>query len=77
MILYVAKHDSVEGPGQYFASEEFPQANRNLVEVVMVENFPEDIWAFTLAGGLPVDSDWSNDSTWVEWWNDGQTVYAR
>jgi hypothetical protein len=30
-----------------------------------------------LAGGLPVDIDHSNDSTWLEWWEEAEPVWSR
>ena len=79
MQLYLL-HD-LDPSGGFFAAQEFkpdPHAERPSVdEVRLVEDFPDDVWEFTLAGGLPVDPDGSNDSTWLPWWDDALPVWSR
>ena len=78
MILYILRES--DPAGGYFSAQDFkPDSSHHptLNEVRVVENFPEDIWDMVLQGGLPVDPDHSNDSTWVEWWPEAQTVWVR
>lgn len=79
MELYLI-HD-INPSGGFFAAQEFkpdPLLERTTVdEVRVVENFPDDVWEFALSGGLPVDSDHSNDSTWLPWWDDAALVWSR
>jgi hypothetical protein len=46
-------------------------------EVRVVNNFPEDVWDMVLKGGLPIDEDFSNDSTWLPWWAEAETIWTR
>ena len=79
MILYILKDDDPQGG--YFAAQEFKPDMRverkSICEVRMVPDFPEDVWKFALQGKLPVDPDISNDSTWIRWWPDGETIWVR
>lgn len=50
---------------------------RTISEVRLVEEFPQDVLDMALTGGLPVDENHSNDSTWIEWWRDARTVWLR
>ena len=79
MILYLLR--DTDPNGGYFAAQEFKpdpsQERRTIVEVRAVEDFPEDIWELVLSGGLPVDLDHSNDSTWLEWWDEATPVWRR
>lgn len=77
LILFLSLDDRPEG-GIFSASQEMPPLDDpHLVEVRVVPNFPADVWAFALAGGLPVDEDHSNDSTWAPWWPDGVPIWTR
>lgn len=79
MILYILR--DLDPRGGYFSAQPFkpnPVEERdNVVEVRAVRDFPEEVWEFALAGGLPVDIDHSNDSTWVEWWDQAEPVWSR
>ena len=79
MILYLLHNRDPNGG--YFAAQEFKpdplEERESLIEVRAVADFPEDVWEFALAGGLPVDVDHSNDSTWIEWWAEAEPVWSR
>lgn len=79
MLLYIL-HDT-DPYGGYFSAQPFkpdPATERRSVdEVRAVADFPEDVWDFAMAGGLPVDVDRSNDSTWAPWWADAEIVWTR
>ena len=79
MILYLLR--DTDPIGGFFAAQELkpdPITERYTVEEVRaVRDFPEDVWEFALSGGLPVDIDRSNDSTWLEWWHDAEIVWTR
>lgn len=79
MILYLARDADPNG-GYFEAHSTKPTEDvmrRTLQEVRVVDDFPEDVWEFALAGGLPVDSDGSNDSTWAAWWPDATVVWTK
>ena len=79
MILYLLR--DLDPIGGYFAAQEFKpdpiEERPSIIEVRAVEDFPQDVWELALAGGLPVDLDHSNDSTWIEWWHDATPVWER
>ena len=79
MILYLLR--DTDPAGGYLCAQEFKpdmtQERKTVVEVRAVPDFPEDIWAMVLEGGLPVDPDYSNDSTWLGWWDDAERVFLR
>lgn len=66
--------------GGYLCAQEFKpdmtQERRSIVEVRVTE-IPESLWRDMLAGILPVDEDHSNDSTWIEYWDDADVVWIR
>lgn len=79
MILYL-EHSTDPYGGHLSASAAEPDPasfRRTVDEVRVVENFPDDVWALALAGGLPVDEDHSNDSTWLPWWDDAAPAWSR
>ena len=78
MRIYLAMSDSPER-GYYSAFVEKPDLRvlRDVREVRVVERFPEDVWRLVSAGGLPVDEDDMNDSTWIEWWGKARKVWQR
>lgn len=79
MILYILR--DIDPIGGFFAAQGFKpdplQERATVVEVRAVEDFPEDLWAAVLAGELPVDVDGSNDSTWLQWWDQATPVWSR
>lgn len=79
MILYLLRDKDPRGG--YFAAQavkpDFFDERETVVEVRAVPDFPDEVWEFALAGGLPVDVDHSNDSTWVEWWAHAVPVWTR
>lgn len=79
MIIYLLR--DIDPIGGYFAAQEqkpeMHEERDTTVECRVVTDFPEDVWAFALSGGLPVDDDYSNDSTWIEWWPEATRVWAR
>lgn len=79
MILYILR--DVDSVGGYFAAQDFKPdkstERATIAEVRAVRDFPDDIWALVLSGGLPVDIDHSNDSTWLEWWEEAEPVWSR
>ena len=79
MVLYLLRDSDANG-GYYEAhptKPDGPLLRRTVQEVRMVDDFPDDVWEFALQGGLPVDEDMSNDSTWAAWWPDGVTVWSK
>lgn len=79
MIIYL-EHDTEPLGGFLSAQDHRPDIARlrsTVDEIREVHDFPADVWRFVLEGGLPVDSDGSNDSTWIEWWYDGETIWSR
>lgn len=78
MDIYILKNDDGDG-GYYCAQSEAPDMRwqRPAITEVRLVSIPDDIWALVLAGGLPVDEDRSNDSTWIEWWPEGSTTWTR
>ena len=79
MILYLLRDLDPQG-GYLAAQPDKPDPfteRQSVVEVRVVRDFPDDIWEFALAGGLPVDVDHSNDSTWMEWWDDAERVWLK
>ena len=79
MVLYLLM--DTDPNGGYFCAQpwkpDLSEERASISEVRVVEDFPEDVWEFALAGGLPVDGDHSNDSTWIEWWRDATPVWER
>lgn len=68
-----------EPAGGYFSAQETkpnPVLQR-YVEEIRVTDIPADLWRDMLAGILPVDEDHSNDSTWIEYWDDATPVWKR
>ena len=66
--------------GGYLCAQEFKPdmtQERRTIEEVRVTDIPEELWRDMLAGILPVDEDYSNDSTWIEWWSDAEVVWIR
>jgi hypothetical protein len=79
VVIYISRDSDPVG-GYFHAEDRKPDmtiARRTITEVREVEGFPDDVWPFVLVGGLPVDSDGSNDSTWAAWWPEGRTVWIR
>lgn len=78
VLVYILKDD--EPAGGYFAAQtmkpDMTSERRSVAEVRAVE-MPQDVWEFALEGGLPVDVDYSNDSTWIEWWPEAEPVWTR
>ena len=79
MVLYLLRDR--EPLGGYYAASSFKpdleEERYTVTEVRAVREFPVDVWEFAMAGGLPVDIDGSNDSTWIEWWPDAEPVWKR
>lgn len=79
MRIYLLRDDDPRGG--YFCAQSFKpdmsMERPSINEVRVVENFPADIWDMTLKGGLPVDEDYSNDSTWLPWWAEAETIWTR
>ena len=72
-------HDT-DPDGGYFCAQEFkPDVSRERpsVDEVRLTDIPEELWREMLDGLLPVDEDHSNDSTWVEYWEDADHVWSR
>ena len=78
MRLYLVMDDSPER-GYYSAFSEKPDlwVLPNAREVRGVDDFPEEVWRLTVTGGLPVDEDDTNDTTWVEWWSEARRLWSR
>lgn len=79
MVIYIVRDSDPTG-GYFHAEPSKPNLVHDrptLVEVREVDDFPEDVWQYVLVGGLPVDADGSNDSTWSEWWPKGKVVWVR
>lgn len=79
MVVYLLHDDDPNGG--YFSAMSIkpdPTLERgHTVEIRAVREFPVDVWEFAMSGGLPVDVDHSNDSTWIEWWDDAEPVWKR
>lgn len=79
MILYILR--DLDPLGGYFAAQGFKpdpiEERATVVEVRAVLEFPEELWETAMSGGLPIDVDRSNDSTWLQWWDDAVPVWAR
>lgn len=81
MVIYLLKDNNPEG-GYYCAEGERPDMSiqrSTVVEVRQVE-VPDEVWNLVLEGGLPVDdlgTNPNNDSTWIEWWPSGTTIWTR
>jgi hypothetical protein len=79
MVIYILK--DADPAGGYFAAQDRKpflwEERSTVVEVREVSDFPEDLWQTVLEGGLPVDEDYSNDSTWAEWWSQGRMIWVR
>lgn len=77
MKVYLMMESNPEGG--YFSAQEFKPnpVTQRYIEEVRVVDIPESLWRDMLAGILPVDEDNSNDSTWIEWWPSGTTVWSR
>lgn len=72
-------HDT-DPQGGYFAAQQIkpdPVGERRTIDEVRVTDIPDSLWKDMLAGILPVDEDHSNDSTWIEWWDDAEVVWLR
>ena len=79
MKVYVLQDDDPYG-GYLCAQQDKPDMRyeRSSVREVREIEFPDDVWNdIVIQGGLPVDEDGSNDSTWREWWPTGETVWSR
>lgn len=79
VVIYISRDSDPTG-GYFHAEDGKPDmaAERaTVVEVREVGDFPDDLWQSMLAGGLPVDADHSNDSTWAQWWPKGTVVWVR
>jgi hypothetical protein len=67
--------------GGYYAGQDWQpdlSLERNTIREVRVVSMPKATWNFLLnEGGMPLDQDGSNDSTWLEWWPQGRTVWSR
>lgn len=80
MKLWILMDD--EPYGGYFCGQSWKpnmqEERATIREVRVVEDFPDDIWDFILnQGGAPLDEDGSNDSTWLPWWKEAETVWSR
>lgn len=78
MIIYLLLDEDPDG-GYYAAQDRKPDMRierRSIVEVREVDVL-DSLWEMTLRGELPVDADHSNDSTWVDYWPQGKTVWSR
>ena len=80
MIAYLLKDDDPHGG--YFAAEDHKPdirvQRKTLAEIRRVE-LPDEVWQMVVTGALPVDEDFSNDSTWIQWWQDpsAEIVWVR
>lgn len=67
--------------GGYYAAQDWQpdlSLERNTIREVRVVSIPRETWDFMLnQGGLPLDPDGSNDTTWLEWWPQARTVWSR
>lgn len=76
MLAYIIADDNPDGG--YFAFEtQKPTITRRTEREVREVELPDDLVEAALAGRLPRDEDGSNDSTWLEWWPKGRTVWRR
>jgi hypothetical protein len=78
MLIHLLKDEDPLG-GYFCAEQDKPDMTiqrPSVVEVRSVE-VPDDVWELVLEGGLPVDPDYSNDSTWAQWWPLGTTVWTK
>ena len=66
--------------GGYLTAQEFKPdvtQERETIQEIRVTEIPDNLWRDMLIGILPIDEDYSNDSTWIEWWSNATPVWNR
>lgn len=76
--IYLLQDDDPEG-GYYCAQTWKPDMRHERPSISEVREvvMPAELWDFLLGGGMPLDEDGSNDSTWRGFWREGETVWSR